>query len=41
MFLKRAMIRYGCPDVVVTDQLRLYRAAIKVIGVSGRQNCGR
>jgi putative transposase len=40
-FLRRAMKRYGCPEVIVTDRLRLYRAAMKVIGNSDRQECGR
>jgi len=40
-FLKRAMKRYGRPEAIVTDRLRSYRAAMKVIGVSGRQECGR
>ena len=31
-FLKRAMKRYGQPNVIVTDRLRSYRAAMKVIG---------
>jgi putative transposase len=40
-FLKRAMKRYGRPSTIVTDRLRSYRAAIKVIGIVGRQQCGR
>jgi putative transposase len=40
-FLKRAMRRYGCPWSIVTDRLRSYRAALKVVGVSDRQECGR
>jgi putative transposase len=40
-FLKRAMKRYGRPKVVVTDRLRSYGAAMKVIGNSERQECGR
>ena len=40
-FLKRAMKRYGSPWSIVTDRLRSYRAAMKVIGVSDRQECGR
>lgn len=31
-FLKKAMKRYGRPEVVVTDRLQSYRAAMKVIG---------
>jgi len=34
-FLKRAMKRYGRPEAIVTDRLRSYRGALKVIGVSG------
>ncbi len=40
-FLKRAMKRYGRPRSIVTDRLRSYRAAMKVVGASGRQECGR
>ena len=40
-FLKRTMQRYGGPRVIVTDRLRFYGAAMKVIGVEGRQVCGR
>ena len=40
-FLKRAMKRYGVPQVIVTDRLRSYGAAMKVIGVEGRQICGQ
>ena len=40
-FLKRAMKRYGCPNKIVTDRLRSYGAAMKVIGVADRQLCGR
>ena len=40
-FLKRAMKRYGRPRAIVTDRLRSYRAAMKIIGVSDRQECGR
>ena len=31
-FLRKTMKRYGRPEVVVTDRLRSYRAAMKVIG---------
>jgi putative transposase len=31
-FLKRAMKRYGQPNVIVTDRLRSYRAVMTVIG---------
>jgi putative transposase len=40
-FIKRAMKRYGRPKVIVTDRLRSYRAAMKVIGNSHIQECGR
>ncbi len=40
-FLKRAMKRYGSPNVIVTDRLRSYPAAMKVIGNAERQECGR
>ncbi len=40
-FLKKAMKRYGRPEVVVTDRLRSYRAAMKVIGNAERQETGR
>ena len=36
-FLKRAMKRYGRPEVIVTDRLRSYGAAMKDIGVEDRQ----
>ena len=40
-FIKRAMKRYGRPKVIVTDRLRSYGAAMKVIGNLERQECGR
>ena len=40
-FLKRAMKRYGRPKAIVTDRLRSYGAALKVIGIVKRQECGR
>ncbi len=40
-FLKRAMKRYGRPRTIVTNLLRSYRAAMKVIGNAADQNCGR
>jgi putative transposase len=40
-FLKRAMKRYGRPGTIVTDRLRSYGAAMKVIGIEERQECGR
>ena len=35
-FLERAMKRYGRPNVIVTDRLRSYRAAMKTIGIAKR-----
>ncbi len=40
-FLKKAMKRYGRPDVIVTDKLRSYRATMTVIGNEARQETGR
>lgn len=40
-FLKRAMKRYGRPGSIVTDRLRSYRAAVKILGIPDRQKCGR
>lgn len=40
-FLKKAMKRYGAPEVVVTDRLRSYGAAMKEIGMLDRQEVGR
>ena len=40
-FLKRAMKRYGGPKAIVTDRLRSYGAAMKVIGVEDRPLCGQ
>ncbi len=36
-FLKRAMKRYGRPRALVTDRLRSYGAAMKVLGIAERQ----
>ena len=40
-FLKCAMKRFGQPNVIVTDRLRSYRAAMNVIGNAADQECGR
>ncbi|WP_394693571.1 IS6 family transposase [Hyphobacterium sp.] len=40
-FLRKAMKRYGNPEVLVTDRLRLYKAAMKVIGNEDKQDVGR
>jgi putative transposase len=39
-FLKRAMKRYGRTRSIVTDRLRSYRSAMKVIGNAADQECG-
>ena len=41
VFIKRTMKRYGRPKVVVTDQLRSYRAAMNLIGNGADQEVGR
>ena len=40
-FLKRVMKRYGRPRSIVTDRLRSYRSAMRVIGNAADQECGR
>jgi putative transposase len=40
-FLRKAMKRYGRPEVIVTNLLRSYRAAMNIIGNAGRQETGR
>ncbi|MAC39052.1 MAG: IS6 family transposase [Oceanicaulis sp.] len=40
-FLRKAMKRYGRPDVVVTDKLRSYKSALRELGIAGRQATGR
>jgi len=40
-FVKRTMKRYGSPEVIVTDRLRSYRAAMREIGNESRQVTGR
>lgn len=39
-FLRKAMKRYGNPQVVVTDKLRSYGAAMKEIGNANRREIG-
>ena len=39
-FLRKAMKRYGRPEIIVTDELRSYSAAMKVIGNAAAQECG-
>jgi putative transposase len=40
-FLKKAMLKHGSPEVIVTDLLRSYGAAPKEIGAEHRQETGR
>ena len=40
-FLKKTMKRYGKPQVIVTDKLRSFGGAMKVIGHAPRQETGR
>ncbi len=40
-FLKKAMLKHGRPEVIVTDRLRSYGAALKEIGAAHRQETGR
>jgi putative transposase len=40
-FLKRIINKYGRPETIVTDGLCCYPAAMKELGVSGRQEAGR
>ena len=40
-FLKKAMRKHGQPNVIVTDKLRSYGAALKEIGAERRQETGR
>lgn len=40
-FLRKAMKRYGRPDVVVTDRLASYKAAMREIGNASRQKTER
>ena len=41
IFLKKLMKRYGVPRQIVTDRLRSYRAAMKVIGNTASHQTGR
>ncbi|WP_339635929.1 IS6 family transposase [uncultured Sneathiella sp.] len=41
VFLKKIMKRYGKPSEIVTDRLRSYRAAMKVVGNEASQETGR
>ncbi|WP_412174891.1 IS6 family transposase [Actibacterium sp. XHP0104] len=39
-FLKKAMRKHGQPEIIVTDRLRSYGAALKEIDAEGRQEIG-
>jgi putative transposase len=41
VFLKKIMKKYGAPKVIVTDRLKSYRAAMKIIGNESSQEVGR
>ena len=41
VFLKKIMKKYGAPIVIVTDRLKSYRAAMKIIGNESTQEVGR
>ena len=40
-FLKKTMRKYSRPDVIVTDRLRSYGAALRDMGAADRQETGR
>ena len=40
-FIRKSMKRYGRPQIIVTDRLRSYGAAMKVIGNAPKQETGR
>ncbi|MFV2093530.1 MAG: transposase, partial [Hyphomicrobiales bacterium] len=40
-FLRKTTKRYGLPKVIITDKLRSYGAAMKVIGNAQKQETGR
>uniref|UniRef100_UPI00131F13FB DDE-type integrase/transposase/recombinase n=1 Tax=Ruegeria sp. Alg231-54 TaxID=1922221 RepID=UPI00131F13FB len=40
-FLRKSMKRYGQPESIVTDKLRSYGAAMRVVGNGSRQETGR
>jgi len=40
-FLKRTIKRYGEPKLIITDQLRCYRAALKDLGIEERHQTSR
>ena len=41
VFLKKIMKKYGAPKVIVTDRLKSYSAAMKIIGNESSQEVGR
>jgi putative transposase len=40
-FMKKALKRHGSPDAITTDGLRSYRAAMKDLGNTDKQEVGR
>ncbi len=40
-FIKKLMKRHGCAEVITTDGLRSYGAAMKELGIADRQEVGR
>jgi putative transposase len=40
-FLKKAIRRHGSPEVIVTDRLRSYGAALRTMGAADLQEMGR
>jgi putative transposase len=40
-FMKKALKRHGSPEVITTDGLRSYRAAMNELGNAGKQEVGR
>ena len=40
-FMKKALKRHGSPEVITTDGLRSYRAAMNELGNAGKQEIGR
>ena len=41
VFIKKALKRHGSPDVITTDSLGSYKAAMKVLGNVDKQEIGR
>lgn len=40
-FMKKALKRHGLPDIIITDGLRSYRAAMRDLGNAQKQEVGR